>query len=112
MPDYRMLSQGRPDSTNAVTLYTVPTLRAAVISSYVVANSTASAATYRFFIDDDADDFDQDVALAYDVSIAANTSAHIDCGTGWFVNPDYLVGVRSGTASALTFTLFGLEVVA
>lgn len=103
------LAQTRPSGTTAAAAFTasLPT----EVTCIVVCNVGGVDATCRIFHDDDGTTFDQTTALFYDVPVAAgetviisaqSPSSTIQVGIGGSV------GVRSDTASALTFTLYGV----
>ena len=105
----KQLGQHRINSTTATSLYSPGASTTAIIKSVVVCNQTASAATFRLFIDDDGTTYDQTSALYYDVSIAGNTTIQID--TYWPMNDaNGNLATRTGTANAITFTAFGVEI--
>jgi len=47
---YKVLGQSNPSATTATTLYTVPSATQAVVSTIVIANLTASSATFRIAV--------------------------------------------------------------
>ena len=103
-----LLAQVRPSNTTAATAFTA-TLRTE-ITRVLVANTTGSAATFRLFHDDDGSTYDETTALIWDNSIA--TGAYVDLqayldGSGITLMPSGTLGVRSGTGSALTFSVYG-----
>ena len=103
-----LLAQTRPANTTAATAYTASIQTE--ITRILVANTTVLAATFRLFHDDDGTTYDQTTALYYDESIAANTTKVINMeaqGCGLFVAKSGTIGVRTGTADALTFSLYG-----
>jgi hypothetical protein len=105
----KQLGQLRPANTTAASLYSPGASTTAIIKTIVVCNQTASAATYRIFVDDDGTTYDQTTALFYDITIGANSTDQIDT----FYAMDDANGnlaVRTGTNSALTFTCFGTEI--
>lgn len=108
------LAQTRPSSTTAATAYTAPSGTRVEIKKIVIANVTGSSATYRLFHDDDGTTYDQTTALAYDVSVPANSShvwsAQEDDGIG--LRAGGSVGVRTDTSNALTFTIYGVVQIA
>lgn len=57
-------------STSSTTLYTTPSSTTAVVTNIVVANTASSSATFDLSLDD--------VQIANDVTIAANTIAAFD----------------------------------
>ena len=103
------LAQTRPTDTNAATAYTAA-LRSE-ITRMVIANVTASAATYSICHDDDGTTYDATTALFWEVSIPAHTTDMVDfggIGGGVMVSPTGSIGVQSGTASAITYSFYGV----
>lgn len=101
----KQLGQLRPADTTAASLYS-PAGETAIIKSIVVCNTTASAAAFRIFLDDNGTTYDQTTALFYDANINANETVEID--TYWPMNDSTgNLAVRTDTGSALTFTAFG-----
>lgn len=108
----KMLGQARPADTNAVSIYSpADGVVSAEITTIIVANTTGSAATFRLFLDDDGTTYDQTTALVYDKSLAANETSIFLSGSSIFMNnPSGNLAVRTGTNSALTFSVFGKEI--
>jgi len=104
------LAQIRPANTSNATLFS-PTV-VTELTSIFVCNTTGSAATFRLFHSRGATVvFDQTTALYYDFSVAANDTKVIRAsaiGGGLQTESGDDIGVRSSTASALTFTLYGV----
>ena len=106
---FKQLGQARPADTNAVSIYSPPANNTSIITTINVANTTAIDATYRLFHDSNGTTYDETTALAFDVTVSANTvQVH-----------DYIIGmndttgnlaVRTGTANAVTFTVYGQEI--
>lgn len=105
---YKILGQAAPANTSNANLYTVPSATSAIVSSIVIANVTGTAATARIFARIAGAAAAVGNALAYDVSIPANT--HVAFTEGWSLAATDVVTIQSGTGSALTFTLFGTEI--
>lgn len=109
-----LLAQTRPSSTSAATAYTAPAGTRVEVKKIVIANTTGSAVTYRLFHHDTGTTYDQTTALAYDVSVPANSShvwsAQEDDGIG--LRAGGSVGVRTDTNNALTFSIYGVVQVA
>ncbi len=105
----KQLGQLRPADTIAASLYSPSTNITGIIKNLVVCNTTAIADTFRVFLDDDGTTYDQSTALFYDAPIAANTTVLVDMYSP-MSNSAGNLAVRSGTASALTFTLSGAEI--
>ena len=105
----KQLGQLRPADTNAASLYSPAASTTAVIKSIVICNQTGTAATFRIFVDDNGTTYDPTTAHYFDVSLAANATTQID--TYWAMNDATgNLAVRTGTASALTFTAYGVEI--
>lgn len=103
------VAQSRPSGTSAVSVYTA-SIRTE-ITLIVVCNTTGTAADFSIFHDDDGSTFDQTTALHYAESLAANTSTRIEFaspGSGLMVSVGGQIGVQTGTADALTFTVYGV----
>lgn len=66
---FKVLFRGAA-STGSTTLYTTPAATTTLISSILVTNTDASAATYDILLDD--------VAIANDVNVPANDSALLE----------------------------------
>lgn len=109
-----LLAQVRPANTTAATAYTAASNTRVEIKKIAIANTTGSAASYRLFHDDDGTTYDQTTALAYDVSVPANSShvwsATEDDGIG--LRAGGSLGVRTDTNNALTFTVYGVVQIA
>lgn len=105
--NYKVLGQSAPALATDTTLYTVPAAKEAVISTLVVCNRTATAATYRIAVRPDGASLANFHYVAYDVSIAANS--FVTLTIGMTLDAADVVTVRSSTAD-LTFTAFGSEI--
>jgi len=105
----KLLGQTRPGSTTATSIYSPPANTSSIIKTIFIANTTASSATFRIFVDDDGTTYDETTALFWDVSIDGNTTVEVDTFIAMNDSSGNLA-VRTGTASALTFTVFGGEV--
>ena len=109
----QQLGQSRPTNTTAVSIYSPSPGERAEILQIVVCNSTATAATFRIFHDDDGTTYDETTALYWNRNVNANDTLRIwpQWRPGFAMrNPDGNLAVRSGTASALTFTVYGIVV--
>ena len=108
----KQLAQVRPANTTAVSAYsTDPSVRTEILH-ILICNTTASAATFRLFHDEDGSTYDETTALYWDNPINANASVSIPYEEGqglWLVNSASNFAVRTGTNSALTFTVYGKE---
>jgi hypothetical protein len=104
---YKILGQTAPVNTSNADLITVGTSKTQIISSLVISNSTAVAATCRVFARIAGATAAQGNALIYDASIPANTSVTFTWGITLAATD--VITVRTSTANALTFTAFGSE---
>jgi len=104
---YKVLGQAAPADTNNANLITVGAGKSQVISTLVVANTTATAATCRVFARIAGAAAAASNAVLYDTSIPANSTASFTLGISLAATD--ILTVRSGTANALTFTAFGME---
>jgi len=105
----KQLGQLRPANTTAASLYSPPALTTAIIKGLTICNTTATTATFRVFNDDDGSTYDETTALFFDAEIEGNVTISV---TGYKAmdNSAGNFAVRTDTANALTFTLFGAEV--
>ena len=105
---FKQLGQARENSTNAVSVYSPSTSTETIIKSILVANTSGANATVRMFLDDNGTTYDESTAIAWDVTIPANSvwdrevTLCMNVSTGNFA-------YRSSVANALTITLCGTE---
>jgi hypothetical protein len=105
---YKTLGQVAPSTTDNVDAYTVPAATEAIVSSIVIANTTASASSFRIFQRIDGAAAGVGNAVAYDVAIPANSTTSLELKLT--INATDVITVRSANADALTFTLNGSEI--
>ena len=106
---YKVLGQSAPAATTATTLYTVPSATEAVISTIIVANRAATAATYRIAIRPNGATLANEHYIAYDVTVGAGDSTTLTLGLT--IDAADVLTVYASTAN-LTFSAFGSEVTA
>jgi glucose-6-phosphate dehydrogenase assembly protein OpcA len=106
---YKVLGQSAPSATTDTDLYTVPAATSAVVSTLVIANRAATAATYRIAIRPAGATIANEHYIAYDVSIGATDSTALTLGLT-LTNTD-VVTVYASTAD-LSFSIFGSEITA
>jgi glucose-6-phosphate dehydrogenase assembly protein OpcA len=104
---YKVLGQQNPAATTATTLYTVPAATSAVISTIVITNQAATAATYRISVRPAGAVQTNAMYLAYDVTIGANDSTALTLGLTLATTD--VVTVYASTAT-LSFNAFGSEI--
>jgi hypothetical protein len=104
---YKVLGQQNPAATTATTLYTVPASTSTVVSTLVICNQAASAATYRISVRPAGAAQTTAMYLAYDVAVAANDSTALTLGVTLATTD--VITVYASTAT-LSFTAFGSEI--
>ena len=104
---YKVLGQSNPAATTATTLYTVPSATEAIISTIVIANLTATAATFRIAIRPNGATLANSQYIAYDITVGASDSTALTLGVT--LDATDIVTVYASTAN-LTFTAFGSEI--
>ena len=103
---YKVLGQSAPSATTATTLYTVPAATSAVVSSIVIANRDASAATYRISIRPAGAAQANQHYIAYDVTVGASDSTVLTLGITLATTD--VITVYASTAN-LSFSAYGSE---
>jgi glucose-6-phosphate dehydrogenase assembly protein OpcA len=104
---YKVLGQSNPAATTATTLYTVPAATEAVVSTIVIANLTATAATFRIAIRPNGATLANSQYIAYDITVGASDSTALTLGIT--IDATDIITVYGSTAN-LTFTAFGSEI--
>jgi hypothetical protein len=105
---YKVLGQSAPTSTANADLITVGASKQQIISSLVIANTTASNATARVFVRIAGATAAASNAVLYDVQIPFNSTASFTLGIT--LTATDIVTIQTGTSNALTFTAFGTEI--
>lgn len=105
---HKVLGQSAPANTSNADIYTVPSATQAIISSITVANITATAATFRIAVRPAGAAVANQHWVAYDVSLGGADSVTLTLGITLAATD--VVTVRSGTANALAFSAFGVEI--
>jgi hypothetical protein len=105
--NYKVLGQSAPAATTETTLYTVPALTMTVVSTLVVANRSASDATFRITIAPNGAATANSQYIAYDLSCGGNGLNAFTFG----LTMDAADVVRVYASSAdLSFSIFGSEI--
>lgn len=110
----RQLGQVKPGDTNNHLLYEPSQGVRGTVRAIFVTNGTGVDRTFRIFHDADGTTYSQDTALFYDTTIAANTTYLIDMkepGVTIDGDIDGTIAARADSADALTFTIYGTEIV-
>ena len=105
--EYKVLGQSSPSAITNTNLYTVPTGKQAVISTIMVANRAAAAASYRLAVRPDGNALASQHYIAYDVTIGANDSTALTIGLS--LGADDVLTAYASSAS-LSFGVFGSEI--
>jgi len=104
----KQLGQARPANTTAVSIYSPGASTNTDIKGVHIANTSAGSATFRLFHDDNGTTYDESTALVWDVAVGVGAVVNITT----LISMDDATGnlaVRTDTASALTFTVYGAE---
>ncbi|MES0339853.1 MAG: hypothetical protein ABUK15_07340 [Anaerolineales bacterium] len=104
----RHLAQSRPANTTAVSVYSPPVNTITEITAVVICNTAGTSQDFRIFLDNDGTTYDQTTALFWDVPVPADASLQLDANW-WMDNSSGNLAVRTDSASAFTFTVFGSE---
>jgi hypothetical protein len=104
---YKVLGQVNPAATTATTLYTVPSATQAVISTIVIANQTATAATFRIAVRPAGATLAAIHYVAYDITVGASDSTALTLGLT--LGATDVVTVYASTAT-VSFNAYGSEI--
>jgi glucose-6-phosphate dehydrogenase assembly protein OpcA len=104
---YKVLGQSNPSATTATTLYTVPSATATVVSTIVICNQAATAATFRISVRQAGAAQTAAMYVAYDVTVGASDSTALTLGLTLATTD--VVTVYASTAT-LSFAAFGSEI--
>ena len=104
---YKVLGQVNPAATTATTLYTVPAATNTVISTIVICNQAATAATFRIAVRPAGATLAAIHYVAYDVTVGASDSTALTLGLTLAATD--VVTVYGSTAT-ISFNAYGSEV--
>ena len=104
---YKVLGQVATSATTNTTLYTVPELKEAVVSTLVIANRSLSSSVFRIAVRPSGATLANQHYIAYDIVVGASDSTTLTLGLT-LASGD-VVTVYSDTAN-LSFSLFGSEI--
>lgn len=103
---YKILGQSAPSATTETDLYTVPAATETIVSTIVVANRSATDATFRISVSPDGVATANSQYLAYDLTCSGNG---INAFTfGITLNATDKIRIYASSAN-LTFSAFGTE---
>ena len=106
------LAVTRPSDTTAATAFTASVNTE--VTRIVVCNTSGVASSFRLFHGASGDSYDEANALFWDHPVPANGTVDIyadSANSGISMQPDEILGVRSGNANALTFSVYGVTAV-
>ena len=104
---YKVLGQSNPSATTLTTLYTVPSATQAVVSSVVIANLAASAATFRIAVRVAGSAISNEEYIAYDITVGASDSTVLTLGLT--LGATDVLSVYASTTT-LAFSAYGSEI--
>jgi glucose-6-phosphate dehydrogenase assembly protein OpcA len=104
---YKVLGQSNPAATTLTTLYTAPAATQAVVSSIVVANLAATAATFRIAIRVAGSAISNEEYIAYDITVGASDSTVLTLGLTLAATD--VISVYASTTT-LAFSAYGSEI--
>jgi glucose-6-phosphate dehydrogenase assembly protein OpcA len=104
---YKVLGQSNPSATTLTTLYTVPAATETVVSSIVIANLAATAATFRIAVRPNGAAIANSQYVGYDITVGASDSTVLTLGLT--LDATDVLSVYASTAT-VTFSAFGSEI--
>jgi len=104
---YKVLGQSNPSATTATTLYTVPSATQAVVSTIVVANLDATAASFRIAVRINGATLANSQYVAYNITVGDSDSTTLTLGLT--LGAADVITVYASTAN-VTFSAFGSEI--
>lgn len=104
---YKILGQSKPVATTLTTLYTVPALTSAVISSLTICNLSATATSFRIAVIPSGESIADKHYFYYDVLIGGNDTFIFTGGITMATGDKIEV---YSTLATLSFNLFGNEI--
>lgn len=107
--NYAQLGQSRPGDTSINSVYSPGAGVQAIIKRIVVCETAGGTAAFRICHDEDGTTYDETTAIYWDHAITANDTVaeDVDICMG---DANGNLAVRSDTPSALTFTIYGVEI--
>lgn len=104
---YKVLAQSAPAATTNTDVYTVGTGKQTVVSTIVICNRAATAASYRIAVRPAGAAIANQHYIAYDVTVAASDSTTLTLGIT--LGATDVVTVYGSTAN-LSVSIFGSEI--
>ena len=104
---YKTLAQAAPAATTLTTLYTVGSSTSTVVSTVIICNQAASAATYRIAVSPAGAAVEAKHYIVYGATVAASDTTALTLGITLATTD--VVRIYASTAN-LSFSLFGSEI--
>ena len=104
---YKVLGQSNPSATINTTLYTVPALTSAVVSTITICNQASSAATYRIAIRPAGASIAAQHWIVYGATVAGSDTTALTLGVTLATTDVITVYASSAT---LSFNAYGSEI--
>ena len=104
---YKTLAQAAPAATTRTTLYTVGASTSTVVSTVIICNQAASAATYRIAVSPAGAAVEAKHYIVYGATVAASDTTALTLGITLATTD--VVRIYASTAN-LSFSLFGSEI--
>jgi len=105
----KQLGQLRPANTSAASIYAPPASTTGIVSRVEIQNVTASGVSFSIYHDDNGTTYDEESVIYLSSPILANGHVSIDAHWSASSTSSHLA-VKTSTASALTFTFYGVEI--
>ena len=103
-----LLGQSRPANTTAVSIYSPVSGQHTKITKIVICNTASTTQKFRIFLHNTGTTYDETTALFWDINVPTETTVEIE-GDWWIDDSSGNLAVRTDSASAFTFTIFGEE---
>ena len=106
----KQLAQARPSGTSAVSIYSPASGVTAIIKNITICNTTGANVTFCVFHHDTGTTYDESTALYFEVTIDKRSTLSL---TPFMAmnNDAGNLAVKTSVGNALTFTVYGAEVI-
>ena len=104
---YKVLGQSNPSAATLTSLYTAPAATQAVVSSIVVANLTATDATFRLAVRPAGASISDEHYIGYDITVGASDSTVLTMGIT--MEATDVLSVYASSAD-VSFNAYGSEI--
>lgn len=104
----KQLGQLRPANTTAASLYSPAANTQTIIHNIIICNTSGASVKYRLFVDNDGMFYDETTAVAWDITLAADSTDAFEVKIT-MNNANGNLAVRTSIANAINFTCNGEE---